>query len=147
MEHKSAANISIQTKQRRRTQTHKVKTLFHSGLRFLYTVCVCSRSLFSSSTQNGSLLPRRRRRVNTHTRARTHASGHWAAPLSSPFTSAAMSPSALITFTCTMPTSFRLERERSRRWGGGDVFHSFSLPERGHFPHSNFLAAGPENIN
>jgi len=43
--------------------TYNVKTLFHSGLRFLYTVCVCNRSLLSSTTQKGSLLPVR----DTHT--------------------------------------------------------------------------------
>lgn len=34
-----------------------MKTLFHSGLRVLYSVCVWSRALTSSNTQNGSLFP------------------------------------------------------------------------------------------
>lgn len=37
--------------------TNNVKTLFHSGLRVLYSVCVWSRALTSSNTQNGSLFP------------------------------------------------------------------------------------------
>ena len=36
-----------------------MKTLFHSGLRVLYSVCVCSRALTSSRTQKGSLWPPR----------------------------------------------------------------------------------------
>lgn len=47
--------------------TYNVKTLFHSGLRFLYTVCVCNRSLLSSTTQKGSLLPVRDTHTHTHT--------------------------------------------------------------------------------
>lgn len=64
-----------------------------------------------------------------------------------------MSPSALITFTCTMPTSFRLERERSRRCGGREAhtctpeLQSFSLDEKLHFSPSSFQAAEPYNIN
>ena len=39
--------------------THKVKTLPHSGHRVLYSVWVCRRALTSSSTQKGSLFPPR----------------------------------------------------------------------------------------
>lgn len=76
----SSAKIPIKTRWRRRTQTHKVKTLFHSGLRFLYTVCVCSRSLFNSSTQNGSLLPGK---VGHAALARARTGGHLVAAFSS----------------------------------------------------------------
>lgn len=37
--------------------TYNVKILFQFGISVLYSVCVCSRELISSSTQNGSDLP------------------------------------------------------------------------------------------
>lgn len=37
--------------------THNVKILFQFGISVLYSVCVCSRELTNSSTQNGSDLP------------------------------------------------------------------------------------------
>lgn len=77
-----------------------------------------------------------------------------------PVTSAAMSPSALITFTCTMPTSFRLEKDLSKPWRGskaetrtcpsGFFFLFLNSLDKNLFPFAcliNFLAAGPKTIH
>lgn len=65
--------------------THNMNTLSHVGDRVLYSVCVCSRVLTSSSTQNGSDLPQR---------------------------SADVSPVALYTQTARIPMSLRSQNVR-----------------------------------